>query len=343
MDRPRETSLFGGSAPPSPTPPLALSDLLAQRPFPPYPPPYARYAVTPDAAEALDDHSVQVVVSGNETTQASPDHQERQEILAAVAAPQPETQEEEPVRVSASITDWQSKRNQLRPSRNQGSKADWIRGWSEGVGVHGCETYCACSESSSAGDLNVASKAPEIKGGVRAILRVKRAVSSNTNGTSLPVTSVSAVSVCPNCGRITSPPNSAPASLKDEKMEVPPKSTLAGKLSGLIQRMRRKNAHHGSDPSAQNPGTSNGRHTVTDFRRKRVVQARRKARTNLEALQQSRRGRIVYAVLKICCKDRSHMARGYQFMNRRHRKHPRERRQLRGRVLIRTTRLRLLP
>ncbi|KAK4444305.1 hypothetical protein QBC34DRAFT_186538 [Podospora aff. communis PSN243] len=269
MDRPREASLFGGSVPPSPTPPLALSDLLAQRPFPAYTPPYGRHVVTPDGPELPDDHSAQVVASGNET-QASPDHQERQELLVPVAAPQPETQEE-PVRVSASITDWQAKRNQLRPSKNQGSKADWIRGWSEGVGVHGCETYCACSESSSAGDLPIPSRETESKSGVRAILRVKRAVSNNTNGATLPITSVSAVSVCHHCGRVTSPPNSAPASLKDEKMDLPPpKNTLASRLNGLIQRVRRKHIpDYGSDPSAPTPGTVGGRHTVAVFRRTR--------------------------------------------------------------------------
>ncbi|KAK0657118.1 hypothetical protein B0T16DRAFT_52153 [Cercophora newfieldiana] len=245
MDRPREASLFGGSVPPSPTPPLALSDLLAQRPFPTYTPPYGHYLVTPDAADAADDQSIQVLASGN-ATQASPDHQERQEILGAtsIAAHNPEVLLR-PAPSPASVTDWQAKRNQLRPSKNQGSKADWIRGWSEGVGAHGCETYCACSEASSAGDPNLISKGTDIKSGVRAILRVKRTVSSNANGAALPVTTISATGICPNCGRMTSPANSAPASLRDEERDVKPKGGFAKKLNGLLQRAK----HHRRKPS----------------------------------------------------------------------------------------------
>lgn len=246
MDRPREASLFGGSVPPSPTPPLALSDLLAQRPFPAYTPPYGRYVVTPDAVDAPDDQSVQVVASGNET-QASPEHQERQEGPTSVDVPDPDTQPAPVVQLPASATDWQAKRNQLRPSKNQGSKADWIRGWSEGVGAHGCETYCACSEPSSVADQSFASKGSEIKSGVRAILRVKRSVSSNTNGSALPITNVSTAGVCPHCSRMNSPPNSAPASLKDQKTEFHTKSSLAKKLNGLLQRAKpskRKDTHN---------------------------------------------------------------------------------------------------
>jgi len=245
MDRPREASLFGGSVPPSPTPPLALSDLLAQRPFPAYTPPYGRYVVTPDAVDAPDDQFVQVVASGNET-QASPEPQERQEVLNSVAGPDPDTEPAPAAQVPASTTDWQAKRNQLRPSKNQGSKADWIRGWSEGVSAHGCETYCACSEPSSIGEQTFASKGSDIKSGVRAILRVKRSVSSNTNGSALPVTNVSMAGVCPHCSRMNSPPNSASTSLKDQKIEFHTKGNLAKKLNNLLQRAKpgkRKDNH----------------------------------------------------------------------------------------------------
>lgn len=235
MDRPREASLFGGSLTPSPTPPLALSDLLAQKSFPTFTPPYTHYLVTQDAADAPDDHSVQVVANGNET-QASPELQELQDVARPASAPELEMHEPPLEQVPSPVTDWQAKRHQLRPSRHQGSKADWIRGWSEGVGAHGCETYCACSESSSLVDQGFISIEPRDKSGMRAMLRVRRVMSSSTIKVALPTSGTSAPRLCSHCGRMTSPPNSAPSSLKDEEREIQPRGRLARKLSGLFQR-----------------------------------------------------------------------------------------------------------
>jgi len=247
MERP---SVFG-AGPPTPSPPLALSDLLAQRPFPPYTPPYERPITSPETALGeLDEQSMQVVASGNET-QASPAQQDKPEIRITVA-PKPaagslppsfcnaETQTA-PVIKSAppSTADWLAKRNQLRPHKHQGSKADWVRGWSEGVGAHGQETYCACSESSSVGDWSLGSRgSSSAKAGLRAILRVKRPIVGNGLAGTKATAGSPEPDICANCSRMPSPPVTATSSLDGGEPELQTKGSLATKINGLLQRAR---------------------------------------------------------------------------------------------------------
>jgi hypothetical protein len=118
--------------------------------------------------------------------------------------------------------DWLATRSQLLPRRNQGNKADWIRGWSAAVSSHGNETYCACSEafetsiylassssssSSKSGGkrrISLGRKASGIVTAVREIL-LPRSGLNNLKPSGPP-------QVCPNCSRPPSPPTSIPSS-----------------------------------------------------------------------------------------------------------------------------------
>ncbi|KAL2154858.1 hypothetical protein VTH82DRAFT_3534 [Thermothelomyces myriococcoides] len=125
----------------------------------------------------------------------------------------PPTQEED----SPPPTDWLATRQQLLPRRNQGKKADWIRGWSQAVSSHGDETYCACSESIENGMANhrgrKAKTSIQLADNVRAILQ--RASSPSSSGKSKPAaappTPETAREVCPYCSRPPSPPPSSTA------------------------------------------------------------------------------------------------------------------------------------
>ncbi|KAK5663472.1 hypothetical protein OQA88_3902 [Cercophora sp. LCS_1] len=237
MDRPRDASLLGGSVPHSATPPLALSDLLAQRPFPPYTPAYERPSTSPEATyENADEPIAQVVVSANDTP-TSPEQPER--LPSPFKTDQLQTVPPVPSQIP-STADWQAKRNQLRPSRNQGSKGDWIRGWSEGVGAHGLETYCACSESSLVGEQTWTARGGELKSGVRALWRGKRSISIAQSSTVTTTTTISEPDVCRNCSRMPSPPASAAGSVKDDSEGLSQRSSFARKINDMIQRAKRK-------------------------------------------------------------------------------------------------------
>ncbi|KAK1754964.1 hypothetical protein QBC47DRAFT_402314 [Echria macrotheca] len=237
MDRPREVLKFGGSGPHTPTPPLALSDLLNQRPFPPYTPTYERPLTSPDTALGVADEQSVLVVASGDGTQPSPGRHDRPEIPLADA--KSDTQSAPPARPSADSTDWLAKRRQLRPSKNQGSKGDWIRGWSESVSVYGEDTYCACSESAFIGDQTLVVKGGEIKSGVRAVwLKKKRPLSIPASGVSISTTSVpEADIICRYCSRMASPP--AMAGITHDGAEVPhQKVNIAQKLGSLLQRVK---------------------------------------------------------------------------------------------------------
>jgi len=238
MGYPNDGAPFGGSVPPTPSPPVTLSDLLAQRPFPsPYSPTCERPVTSPDTTlGAADEHSILVVASGD-GTQVSPGQQDRRDPLAQDNMSS-QTGTTPPTRPVASSSDWLAKRNQLRPSRNQGSKGDWIRGWSEDVGVYGTETYCGCSESSFVGDQTLVVKGGEIKSGVRGIwLGRKQPSNSALNGIQHPSRILNAA-MCRNCSRAPSPSNSATGNLGGMADEPHKKVGIIQKLNGLIQKAK---------------------------------------------------------------------------------------------------------
>ncbi|KAK0731106.1 hypothetical protein B0H67DRAFT_548925 [Lasiosphaeris hirsuta] len=248
MDRSRDASFFAGSSPPSPTPPLALSDLLAPKLFPPYTYIYDRPVTSPDEttfAEADENPGESDVLARSE-----PEIQPQQELDTPTALP---SQEEQIVRAAkpptlSASSDWLATRSQLRPSRHQGNKADWIRGWSETVSQHGDTTYCACSNSMSIRDLSWTTKGSEIKGGVRAILRGKKPTANTPSSNPKPISSASETDICRICSRLPSPPPTLTPSVKGDKMETPKKYRLGRTINGLFRRAkavpgRRKDNH----------------------------------------------------------------------------------------------------
>ncbi|KAK3329398.1 hypothetical protein B0H66DRAFT_23037 [Apodospora peruviana] len=211
MDPPRDTTTATGrSSSPNPLPPLALSDFLSQHPFSPYPYAYDGPEPSPDTTAAEADVRSTRPVDGDET-QSKPDQEPLNET-AAVTHLKEETAPP-PQRPAATNLNWQSTRTQLPPSKNLGRKGDWIRGWSEAVGLHGDTAYCACSETL------VARQSRKIKRGdfsVRAILQ----------GTATPVQQASAAvelepNVCHHCSRPSSPPVDEIVNSKKDKMDPP--------------------------------------------------------------------------------------------------------------------------
>ncbi|KAK3300337.1 uncharacterized protein B0H64DRAFT_448510 [Chaetomium fimeti] len=86
-------------------------------------------------------------------------------------------------------TDWLATRQQLLPRRNQGKKADWIRGWSQAVSSYGEETYCACSETIEHHGANRGRKAKtsaQLADNVRAILQRTASPSSTKSKPTTP-------------------------------------------------------------------------------------------------------------------------------------------------------------
>ncbi|AEO70346.1 uncharacterized protein THITE_2121655 [Thermothielavioides terrestris NRRL 8126] len=218
MERSGNASPLSVPAPCSPPAPLALSESMAQttpcsdtthssvRPalYSDSPKPQVVERENPDPPQ--DEPQAQGQAPARQRQQQPPQApEEAPEVPAPPRSPQ----------CTSSPTDWLATRQQLLPRRNQGNKADWIRGWSEAVGMHGTETYCACSETveTSRGRKG---KTADLAGNIRAILQ-----------------------------RTTSPSNSKPATPSE-----PEGSRGFGKrVSELLMRVRpslhgqRKNAH----------------------------------------------------------------------------------------------------
>jgi hypothetical protein len=129
-------------------------------------------------------------------------------------------------------TDWLATRQQLLPRRNQGKKADWIRGWSQAVSMHGEETYCACSETAES-SRGRKGKTSDLAVNVRAILQ--RAGSPSNNKPATP----SEPELCRNCSRPASPPPStAPTSLPGDRYGLAGGRSFGKRVSELLMRVR---------------------------------------------------------------------------------------------------------
>ncbi|KAG7293083.1 hypothetical protein NEMBOFW57_003129 [Staphylotrichum longicolle] len=148
------------------------------------------------------------------------------------------TQEESPP-----PTDWLATRQQLLPRRNQGKKADWIRGWSQAVSNHGEEAYCACSETVENQTRGRKGRTSDIAGNVRAILQRTSSptFNSNNNNKATATTATPEPEVCRNCSRPPSPPEGTSATSANQTSERPLSlgaRSFGKRVSELLMRVR---------------------------------------------------------------------------------------------------------
>ncbi|KAK4240040.1 hypothetical protein C8A03DRAFT_42415 [Achaetomium macrosporum] len=224
MDRSGNASPLSVPTPQSPPAPLALSEFMAQTaPFsdttnpsdtPPFPPGGSK----PEVVEEPSRVSEQDKPPQSQTPE--------QQQSPALQAP-PRTPDSSPP-----PADWLATRQQLLPRRNQGKKADWIRGWSQAVSMHGEETYCACSETVES-NRGRKGKASDLAGNVRAILQ-RAGSPSNNNKPAAPCEP----EVCRNCSRPASPPPSTGTSLAGEKYGLAGGRSFSKRVSELLMRVR---------------------------------------------------------------------------------------------------------
>ncbi|KAK4199131.1 hypothetical protein QBC40DRAFT_86505 [Triangularia verruculosa] len=238
MDRSGEFS-FGGSTPPRPMPPLALSEFIARAT--PYSDDYTYIydapASNPDMVKASFTNQEQKSL-GSQVIQIQADQQDGacdspvdSTTRTARTAPT-QTQEQRhmpPSTQEASNSDWLSTRQQLLPSRNQGKKADWIRGWSEGVGM--AETYCVCSEIME-GVRGGKSKKNETPEGNKSKLQGAGVAAKGGAG-------LEADDVCRNCSRPASPPPEDDGSARAaSEGKSRPGLNLGKKVTDLLRRVK---------------------------------------------------------------------------------------------------------
>ena len=192
--------------------PLALSEFMAQATP-------CSDTTNPSDKPALSQDIPRPVEAVAQPKQAPIRDEPRAETPQRPSPPQ-ETQPQEtrPAPAKEDITapvDWLATRQQLLPRRNQGKKADWIRGWSQAVSSYGEETYCACSETIEAHGVIRGRKAKtsaQLADNVRAILQRTASPSStitsnNNNPKSKPTTPATPEpDLCRLCSR---PPSSS--------------------------------------------------------------------------------------------------------------------------------------
>ncbi|KAK4672900.1 hypothetical protein QC763_107104 [Podospora pseudopauciseta] len=241
MDRSGEFSFGGSTTPHRPTPPLALSEFIRATPYsddysyvydaPASNPDIVKVGFTSQEQKSLGSQVFQVQADQQDGACESPVDSTTRTAPTARTAPA-QTQEQRntpPTPQETSNPDWLSTRQQLLPSRNQGKKADWIRGWSEGVGM--AETYCQCSEIM------------EVDGGEKG--RKKEAAERNKskaqgfgptpNGDARQ----EAEDVCRNCSRPPSPPPEEDGSRAgSENSKMRPGLGFGKKVTDLLRRVK---------------------------------------------------------------------------------------------------------
>ncbi|KAM7224461.1 hypothetical protein V8F06_000242 [Rhypophila decipiens] len=202
-------ALSSRSSPPSPFPPLALSDFLSQQPFSSYDDD-DRIDIGPEIYSAKDE--------GIPTRHLLPGKQQSLPNLE-LYGPRSSDIPQQPIPIQqhdASVVNWQYKRSQLTPSKNIGKKGEWIRGWSEAVGAHGDTAYCACSEPGNAR-----------KPGNRVLKRrVQEILQRKPPPQQAPIMQ-SELSICHNCSRPSSPAVIFPAAGTDDQMDPYEKKKFA--------------------------------------------------------------------------------------------------------------------
>ncbi|KAL2165203.1 hypothetical protein VTH06DRAFT_499 [Thermothelomyces fergusii] len=244
--------------------PLALSDFLAQAvprsdaTGPTDEPAMSRSATRPSGS-ADEPRQVPARDRPRVKTPQQPPHEKR--LQQEKRAP-PSAQEED----SPPPTDWLATRQQLLPRRNQGKKADWIRGWSQAVSSHGDETYCACSESVENGAASHRGRKPnktsvQLADNVRAILQRAGSPSSpNGNSKLAAPPAPEPREVCPYCSRPPSPPPPPPGRA-GSKLHSPGSAARAiGKrFSRLLARVCRSSSSPYASESAAATAARKGR------------------------------------------------------------------------------------
>ncbi|KAH6853719.1 hypothetical protein B0I37DRAFT_13969 [Chaetomium sp. MPI-CAGE-AT-0009] len=257
MDLSSSASPRSVPTPQSPAP-LALSEFMAQAT------PYSD-TTNPSDKPALSQDISRPVGAAAEPKQA-PVREEPRTVTPQPSSPQ-ETQIQEtrppPAREDTTPppTDWLATRQQLLPRRNQGRKADWIRGWSQAVSSYGEETYCACSETIEARGANRGRKAKtsaQLADNVRAILQRAASPSSTINNSSKSKPTTPATpepEVCRLCSR---PPSTiaganGSSSRGSSKFHSPGRGlSLPGKrfFSELLLRVRRSSSSRSKSAAA---------------------------------------------------------------------------------------------
>ena len=171
--------------------------------------------------------------------------------LAKIPTQQPDDIQTPPLtqQESPPPTDWLATRQQLLPRRNQGRKADWIRGWSQAVSDHGETAYCACSETVEAGNRGRKGRTSDIAGNVRAILQRTTSPTHTKSTPAITTTTTTTIpatpepEICPNCSRPPSPPETPSPTLGSHLSSARPLShggrTLAKRVGELFARVRR--------------------------------------------------------------------------------------------------------
>ncbi|GAB1310386.1 hypothetical protein MFIFM68171_00596 [Madurella fahalii] len=216
MDRSGDAMLSNGHAPHSPAAPLALSDLMARIP--------------------CSDHAC-------DGPALSPGIEKAESVGEPARAQQPPEEAKRPPSnpgQDAAPVDWLATRSQLLPRRNQGNRADWVRGWSEAVGVHGEETYCACSET-VAGNKVWKGRTSGLASNVRAILA----------GPANKPTASSEPDLCRNCSR---PPSSLPSTATSPASEhsgLQRGQSFSRKLNSFFMRVKSRHSRSGHGGSAE--------------------------------------------------------------------------------------------
>ncbi|KAK3995356.1 hypothetical protein QBC44DRAFT_234065 [Cladorrhinum sp. PSN332] len=233
MYRSVEPSSPGTTAPHRHAPPVALSDFIARTtPFTEYTNLYDGPASSPEATRT-EANGQSMQISGQDAPQG-------QNTDINGASTPPEAQESS-TRNDGWSSEWLATRSQLMPSRHQGKKADWIRGWSEAVVIHGTETYCCCSETLDANQGGGKGKKNDITGAVR-FMRL------GSGSTVKEASSVETINICPNCSRPPSPPLSTVASATSEEKTASRQSQSFGKkVTELLKRVKRSHSANRRD------------------------------------------------------------------------------------------------
>ncbi|KAK4181660.1 hypothetical protein QBC36DRAFT_67054 [Triangularia setosa] len=241
MDRSGEFS-FGGSTPHRPTPPLALSEFIRATPYsddysyiydaPTSSPDMVKAGFTNQEQRSLGSQVFQIQTDQQDAAGDSPVDSTTRTNRTARTVPV-QTQEHRdlhPNSQEASNSDWLSTRQQLLPSRNQGKKADWIRGWSEGVGM--AETYCVCSEIMDGDRGEKGSKKEAAEGNKCRVQGSGPAIKGDAR--------LEAEDICRNCSRPPSPPPEEDGSTRagSENSKSPPGLGFGKKVTDLLRRVK---------------------------------------------------------------------------------------------------------
>ncbi|KAK4251929.1 hypothetical protein C7999DRAFT_10535, partial [Corynascus novoguineensis] len=258
--------------------PLALSEFMAQ------PTPYS------ESTNSTDGPAPPQAIAGPSEAVEGPeqgrgrDEQRRETPQRSPLETRPQgTQEASSTQgESPPHTDWLATRQQLLPRRNQGKKADWIRGWSQAVSSHGEETYCACSEPIENGSAihrgRKAKTSAQLADNVRAILQRAGSPVSNTKSKPAASTTPEPQQVCRHCSRPPSPPPSTTAggrgrdgssSRASSKVRSPGSAArnLGKRFSGLLTRMRRlSSSPHTSKSAAAMPAIARNARGPEDYK-----------------------------------------------------------------------------